>query len=75
MINEQEQKKLHSFIIDFYNLMKAYWEPEDSDAFWDKLVEDVKVISDKYESDRLFDVLMCKFMQELEERSADKWQK
>lgn len=49
-ITDKEHKIKHRFIMDLWNMIKQFDVPEDTDAYWDALIETSGRIADKYEA-------------------------
>lgn len=56
---------------DFWNLVQNYWRLEDSDEYWDSLIDSVNAFMNKYQNIYLARVLAIAF---LDERDRQKGQ-
>ena len=51
-MNPAQKVMLRDFNIQFFNLTEKYWNPSDSDAYWDALTDDaMELISKSQTSD------------------------
>lgn len=66
-ITEQERRIKHAFVLDLWNLIKEYDIPEDTDAYWDALIDDVGRLGNKYEdltggNDHMYRLMLMAFI-------------
>jgi len=70
-ITTEQKEKAHSFVLDFYSLMKEFWEPDGSDDFWDELLQRCGSISEKF-PDRRCSKILIGFVDALDEVAKSK---
>lgn len=58
-ITEEERKKKHGFITDFWNVMKEYDRPEDNDEYWQGLIDSTDAMIQKYGTDDRMYLSLC----------------
>ena len=66
-ITESEHRIKHNFVMDLWTLIKEYDIPEDTDAYWDTLIDDVSRLGTKYEdltggSDHMYRLMLMAFI-------------
>ena len=66
-INDQQQQIKYGFITDLWTLIKEYDIPEDTDAYWDALIDDVGRLGNKYEdltggNDHMYRLMLIAFV-------------
>ena len=49
-MNPAQKVMLRDFNIQFFNLTEKYWNPSDSDAFWDALTDDAMELISKFQT-------------------------
>lgn len=48
-ISDQQQQVKYQFILELWDMIKQFDTPEDTDEYWDALIETSGRIADKYE--------------------------
>lgn len=49
-MNPAQKVMLRDFNIQFFNLTENYWNPSDSDAYWDALTDDAMELISKFQT-------------------------
>jgi RNAse (barnase) inhibitor barstar len=49
-MNPAQKVMLRDFNIQFFNLTEKYWNPSDSDAYWDALTDDAMELISKFQT-------------------------
>lgn len=49
-MNPAQKVILRDFNIQFFNLTEKYWNPSDSDAYWDALTDDAMELISKFQT-------------------------
>lgn len=48
-MSPEEHKALYSFIKEFWTYIKDFWQVDDTDKYWDAVMDKANVIASKYE--------------------------
>ena len=49
-MNPAQKVMLRDFNLQFFNLTEKYWNPSDSDAYWDALTDDAMELISKFQT-------------------------
>ena len=68
MVKFAKDSKEFAMIGDYYILMQAFWEPNESDEFWEAFLQRAEEFCKKYESSLFARALVLALSDELERK-------
>lgn len=63
--------EIASFMSDLWELVKHYWNPEDTDEYWNSFVMDARELSEKYNNDPYVNHMLAAFAEYIDKKHND----
>ena len=71
-VTKQDIPEISVFMSDFWNFVKKYFIPEDSDQYWEEVMHEAAEIGHKYKEDRFVAYQINAYLDFLEEKRHGK---